>query len=99
MGSNKIENIFRLLREGLPLLRDKYNVSSLEIFGSYIRDEQDSKSDLDLLVTFSENPGLLGFLELENYLTDMLKVNVDLVMKDSLKPRIGKYILSEAQPV
>lgn len=93
------ENIFRLLRQELPFLIKKYHVKSLEIFGSYIREEQNSKSDLDLLVTFSENPGLIKFLELENYLSDHLKLKVDLVMKDSLKPRIGKYILDEAQPV
>jgi len=96
---NKIENTLQLLRQELPLLMKKYNVKSLEVFGSYIRGEQKSKSDLDLLITFSENPGLIKFLELENYLSDKLKVKVDLVMKDSLKPRIGKYILKEAQPV
>ena len=94
-----MENILQILRKELPLLRNKYNVESLDIFGSYVRGEQDQKSDLDLLVTYSENPGLLKFLELENYLSDKLEVKVDLVMKESLKPRIGKYILNEAQPL
>ncbi len=96
---NKVNNIIKIVRNKLPLLESKYNVKSLEVFGSYIRGEQNPKSDLDLLVTFSETPGLIKFLELENYLSDLLKVKVDLVIKDSLKPRIGKYILSEAQPV
>ncbi|MFQ5769581.1 MAG: nucleotidyltransferase family protein [bacterium] len=95
----KIENILQILRKELPLLINQYNVKSLEIFGSYLRNEQKQTSDLDLLVTFSENPGLLKFLELENYLSDKLEVKVDLVMKDSLKPRIGKSILKEAQPI
>jgi len=38
---------------------------------------------------------LLKFIELENYLSDLLKVKVDLVMKSALKPRIGKHILEE----
>ncbi len=95
----EIENILQILRKELPLLMNQYNVKSLEIFGSYIRNEQKQTSDLDILITFSENPGLLKFLELENYLSDKLEVKVDLVMKDSLKPRIGKSILREAQPV
>jgi predicted nucleotidyltransferase len=39
--------------------------------------------------------GLLTFCHLENYLSDLLEVNVDLVMKDSLKPKIDQQILSE----
>jgi len=38
---------------------------------------------------------LLDFVELENYLSDLLRVKVDLVEKSALKPRIGKCILSE----
>lgn len=95
----KVEKILQMLRQEFPFLRQKYNVKSLEIFGSYIRGDQKPGSDLDLLVTFSENPGLIKFLELENHLSDKLEIKVDLVMKDSLKSRIGKYILNEAQPV
>lgn len=87
------------LRQQLPLLADHYQVKSLGIFGSYLRQEQRPDSDLDLLVTFDELPSLLRFIELENYLTDVLGVKVDLVMRDGLKPRIGKRILDEVVPV
>ena len=89
----------RTLRRQLPLLADQYRVKSLGLFGSYARQESRADSDLDLLVTFSELPSLLGFIELENYLSDTLGVKVDLVMKDALKPRIGERILNEAVPV
>jgi len=56
-------------------------------------------SDLGVLVTFKEDPSLLTFIAVENYLSDRLGVEVDLVMKDSLKPKIGKQILREAVPV
>jgi hypothetical protein len=82
-----------------PLIRERYHVDRLGIFGSYSRHEQDSQSDLDLLVTFSDPPGLLKFIELENLLSDELGVPVDLVMKDALKPAIGKRILEEVLPV
>lgn len=87
------------LRGLLPQLTEQYRVESLGIFGSYIRHEHDSDSDLDLLVTFHEVPGLLKFLELENYLTDLLGVKVDLVMRSALKPRIAKRILDEVVPI
>lgn len=83
------------LHQQLPTLAERYHVQSLGIFGSYVRQEQRPDSDLDVLVTFSELPSLLKFIELENYLTDSLGIKVDLVMRDTLKPRIGKRILSE----
>jgi len=39
--------------------------------------------------------GLLKFVEIENYLSDLLGVKVDLVEKSALKPRIGRHILKE----
>ncbi|MFO8010277.1 MAG: nucleotidyltransferase family protein [Dehalococcoidia bacterium] len=87
------------LQELFPYLAERYKVESLGIFGSYVRQQQKPGSDLDLLVTFSEPPGLIKFIELENYLSDSLDVKVDLVMKRALKPRIGERILKEVVPV
>jgi predicted nucleotidyltransferase len=98
-ANKQAKEIFRLmeeLRQSLPFLRDKYHVETLEVFGSYVRSEQRKTSDLDLLVTFSQLPSLLTFIELENNISDRLGVKVDLVLKDSLKPEIGSYILREA---
>ena len=94
-----VSELVEALRRQLPLLADRYRVKSLGLFGSYVRQESRADSDLDLLVTFSELPSLLGFIELENYFSDTLGVKVDLVMKDALKPRIGERILNEAVPV
>ena len=88
-----------ILREQLPILAEQYNVATLEVFGSYVRHEQRRDSDLDILVTFNKPPSLLKFVRLENYLSDKLGVKVDLVMKDSLKPAIGKNILREVVPI
>jgi len=94
-----LQEILPRLKSMLPLLREKYHVHTLEVFGSYVRGEEGKESDLDLLVTFDEIPTLFQFVALENFLGDELGVKVDLVMKDSLKPSIGKYILKEAQTV
>ena len=93
------EQLVALLRQQMSLLSERYRVKTLKMFGSYVRHEQRPDSDLDLLVTFDELPSLLKFIELENYLTDTLGVKVDLVMPDTLKPRIGQRILSEVVPV
>ena len=88
-----------VLRRHLPFLADEYHVDSLGFFGSYVREEQGPSSDLDVLVTFDQAPSLLKFIELENYLTDALGVKVDLVVKDTLKKRIGDRILNEVVPL
>ena len=94
-----LAQLTQILHQQFALLVDQYRVESLGVFGSYVRDEQSSNSDLDLLVTFHEPPSLLRFIELENYLSDLLGVKVDLVMKDALKPRIGERILNEVVTV
>jgi predicted nucleotidyltransferase len=94
-----LENALIILRQQIPMLTERYSVEKLEVFGSYVRSEQKKDSDLDILVTFREAPSLLTFIAIENYLSDLLGVKVDLVMKDSLKPKIGQHILREAIPV
>ena len=94
-----LEKILEILRQQLPMLTERYSVETLEVFGSYVRSEQKKDRDLDILVTFKEVPSLLTFLAIENYLSDLLGVKVDLVMKDSLKPKIDQKILREAIPV
>ena len=94
-----LAQVTQILHQQFALLVDQYQVEPLGVFGSYVRDEQSSNSDLDLLVTFHEPPSLLRFIELENYLSDLLGVKVDLVMKDALKPRIGERILDEVVTV
>jgi uncharacterized protein len=88
-----------VLRQQLPLLAEHYGVASLGLFGSYVRREAHPDSDLDILVRFHHTPGLLRFIELENYLSDLLGVRVDLVMAEALKPHIGRRILAEVMPV
>ena len=74
-------------------------MATLEIFGSFVRETQTANSDMDILVSFTKSPSLFRFLELEYFLSELLGVKVDLVMRNSLKPNIGRRILSETQPI
>jgi predicted nucleotidyltransferase len=98
-GMRALNEILEILRGQIPMLVEQYSVETLEIFGSYVRSEQDLDSDLDILVIFKEAPSLLTFIAMEHHLSDLLGIQVDLVMKDSLKPKIGERILGEAIPV
>ena len=98
-GSSNVESLRSRLHALLPMLAEQYQVESLALFGSRVRSEEHVDSDLDVLVTFSATPDLLQYIRLEQFLSETLGVQVDLVMKDALKPHIGAHILREATPV
>ncbi|NJO76517.1 MAG: nucleotidyltransferase family protein [Leptolyngbyaceae cyanobacterium RM1_406_9] len=92
-----LAEIKQQLERAKPMIQQRYHVTQLGIFGSYVRGEQTQKSDVDVLVEFEPEFrfGLLTFCELENYLSDLLGLKVDLVMKKGLKPHICERILRE----
>ncbi len=92
-----LAEIQTILTQTKPELQEKYQIRQIGIFGSYVRGEQNQDSDLDILVEFDSEFrfGLLTFCEIENYLSEILEIPVDLVTKDGLKPQIGKQILQE----
>jgi len=90
-----IDRIKHLLASHKMELREEFKVRDIGVFGSYIRGEQRKASDIDILVEFAEPVGLFTFLALEDYLSELLGLNVDLVSKKALKPHIGKRVLKE----
>ena len=74
-------------------------METLEIFGSYARRGQTQQSDIDLLVTYSEAPDIVGVNNLKRFLRRRLRVKVDIVSKKYVNPFIDEKILKEAIPV
>jgi len=95
LAMENIEAIRTRLREHKPLLAEKFKVKEIGIFGSLVRGEQSEASDIDILVEFSEPVGFFAFIDLEDYLSEILAAKVDLVSKKALKPHIGRNILRE----
>ena len=90
------ERILQKLATLKPELFERYHITSLALFGSTARSEDSQKSDIDLLVEFSNTPDLLHFLELEETLEKMLGRSVDLVPRRKLRPELSVDILNEA---
>lgn len=95
--AEELEQIKTKLLQIKPILQEKYHITELGIFGSYVRGEQTEDSDVDVLVEFEPDFrfGLFTFCQLEDYISENLGKKVDLVMKDALKPKIGDRILQE----
>jgi len=98
-GDLNINRIKAILASEKKHLANKYSVSELGVFGSYIRNEQHKKSDVDILVNFSQSISAFQFIGLKYELSEKLGAKVDLVAKKALKPRIGKRILEEVEYV
>jgi len=91
-----LDEIRSILHEHLPELRQQYGVKSFGIFGSYSRGEDKKHNDLDILVEFDRIGTLLEYIRLEDTLSGLLGVRVDLVDRSTLKPGISARILREA---
>jgi len=91
------DEIIEELKKIKSELKSKFDVEQIGIFGSYVHNEQNSESDLDVLVELKRDSrlSLLGLCVFENWLSELLDIKVDLVLKSSLKPKIGKRILNE----
>jgi predicted nucleotidyltransferase len=70
----------------LSYLKD-YNILKVGIFGSFARGDNKKGSDLDILVEFKESPSLLTLIKLENELSEILGIKVDIVTTGALKNR------------
>jgi uncharacterized protein len=93
------KEIIKIIRNSKPEMESLYGVQRLGLFGSYVREKQSKRSDIDILVTFNRDIDLFDFLDLREYLEGQLHIKVDLVMESALKPAIGKRILSEVEYV
>jgi hypothetical protein len=94
-----LEEIKSTLQRIMPEIKERYKVKYLGVFGSYVRGEANQTSDLDLLVEFEQAPTLYEFIRMERYLSEQVGIKVDLVMKKTLRPYIGKRILAEVVAV
>lgn len=74
----------------------RMDVASLAVFGSVARDEARPDSDIDLLVEFARPVGMFRFLEVKEFLEEILGRPVDLATPDALKRQFRDEILAEA---
>ena len=90
-----LEEIKDKIKEIKPEISKLYGVHEISIFGSYVSGNADQDSDVDILVEFNRPIDYFLFLELEEFISDVLNIKVDLVEKKALKPNIGKFIINE----
>ena len=86
--------IKQILTQLKPELTAKYNVSSIGLFGSVVRDDFSPSSDVDIIVDFTKPIGI-EFVDLADFIEKRLNKNVDLVSKNGVKQKYYRSIESE----
>jgi uncharacterized protein len=80
------QNIIDTLQLNMKLLKEKYPIESVGLFGSYSRNEQNDFSDIDLIVSFTQPVGM-ELINLSFELEDILKNKVDVVSSKGIKAK------------
>jgi uncharacterized protein len=88
------EEILQRLREHKAEMQVRFSVREIGLFGSYIHESADEGSDIDLLVEFQE-PTFDHYMDLKFFLEKVFQHSVDLVLADSVKPRLRSLIAQE----
>ena len=88
------DEILNTIDNQIEKLREEFTVSQIGVFGSAVRDQLRADSDIDILVDLRE-PTFDHYMDLKFYLEDIFQREVDLVMKDTVKPRLKSVINAE----
>ena len=91
LGRNEI---LQRLRERQEEMRALFSVRRIGLFGSYLHGNENKKSDIDLIIDLSE-PTFDHYMDLKFYLEGLFKRPVDLVLSDTIKPRLEHVIKKE----
>ncbi|MBI3195545.1 MAG: nucleotidyltransferase family protein [Ignavibacteriae bacterium] len=85
----------RIIKNHREELVKRYKIKEIGIFGSFVRGEQNRRSDVDVLVDYTKVPDLFEFINLELYLEKLLEKRVDLIDKEGIRPELKEIILGE----
>jgi predicted nucleotidyltransferase len=93
------DDVMLLLRQNQTRIRS-LGVKRLGLFGSFVRGQQTSDSDVDILVEFESGQKTFDhFMQLSFLLEELLGRPVELVTPESLSPHIGPRVLAEVEHV
>lgn len=92
------ETIIRSIESHAEEIRSDFGVARLGVFGSRVRGDATTDSDLDVLVEF-DDPTFRNYMGLKRFLEDLLGLPVDLVSAAALRPALEPYIRAEVRYV
>ena len=94
MKKQNAETILKRIADIRDELNERFTVKRIGVFGSYVRGDVGSESDVDIIVELAE-PTFDHYMDLKFRLEEILGRPVDLVIADTVKPRLRPIIEQE----
>ena len=86
------KDVLDLLREHKPIMKERFGVTELSLYGSFARDEATEDSDIDVIVKFEDKPSAKSYFGAQFYIEDLSGRKVDLARMHELRKEIRPYV-------
>ena len=92
------DDVLELLRTHKSVLKERFGVTEISLYGSFARAEATEHSDIDVMVTFDRPPDWLRYFGAQCYLEDLFGRNVDMARRHELRkeilPRVDRDLIN-----
>ncbi len=86
------ERVLEILREQKPILKERFGISDIALYGSFARDQGNDGSDVDVVVKFEVKPTFRSYFGAQCYLEDVFGRSVDMARMHELRKEIHPYV-------
>ena len=90
------DEVLETLRKHKQVLRERYDVTGLALYGSFARNQATPESDVDVLVKFAVPPNWRRYFGAQAYLEDLFRRPVDLSTIGEVRSAIRPYVERDA---
>ena len=90
------DDVLQILRQHKPILKDRFDITEISLYGSFARDEATEQSDVDVVVEFGESPDWIRYFDAQSYLVQVTGRSVDMARRQDLRTEIRHHVLNEA---
>ena len=93
------DEVLETLRKHKQVLRERYDVTGLALYGSFARNQATPDSDVDILVRFGGPATSKTYFGTLFYIEDLLGRRIDLVTDKALRAEFRPFVEQEALDV
>ena len=86
------DDVIETLRDHKQILKDRYGVAQISLYGSFARDEANEDSDIDLIIDFDETPNWHVFYGAQRYIESIFGRSVDVSRSGNLRKEIQPHV-------
>ena len=86
------DEVVRILRSEREVLKERFGVTAMYLFGSFARDEATEESDIDVIVTFEGEPSFSTYFGAQVYLQELFGRDVDLATEQEIRKEVLPYV-------